>query len=105
MKHAGLQSFVDYLDGERGFSEHTVRAYLRDLDQFGAYLAHGPSVFDAPSAAVSGAGGPPAIPATIDLLDRAKRDDVRAFLGHVQTAGGSARTAARKLASIRAAYQ
>ena len=106
MKHAGLQKFVNYLEGERAFSDHTVRAYLRDLDQFGAYLAHGPSAFDAAGGATnSGAGGSPAFAATMDLLDRAKRDDVRAFLGHVQTAGGSARTAARKLASIRAAYR
>lgn len=101
MKHSGLQKFVDYLEGERGFSGHTVRAYLRDLDQFCAYLAEGPSAFDADS----GAGGSPAFAATIDLLDRAERNDVRAFLGHVQTAGGSPRTAARKLASMRAAYR
>ncbi len=101
MKHGGLQRFVDYLVGERGFSEHTLRAYLRDLDQFCAYLADGPSAFEANS----GAGGPPAFAATVDVLDRAKRDDVRAFLGHVQTAGGSPRTAARKLASMRAAYK
>ncbi len=101
MKRGGLQKFVDYLEGERGFSEHTVRAYLRDLDQFCAYLAQGPSAFQADS----GAGGSPAFAATIDLLGRAERDDVRAFLGHVQTAGGSARTAARKLTSIRAAYK
>ena len=109
MKHDGLQKFVDYLQSERGFSNHTVRAYLRDLDQFCAYLADGPSAFQADSRArggsSGGAGGSPAFSATIDLLDHAGRNDVRAFLGHVQTAGGSPRTAARKLASMRAAYK
>jgi len=98
VKHAGLQKFVAYLEGERGYSEHTVRAYLRDLDQFGGYIDYGPSAFDADDASSDSF-------ATLDLLDRAARDDVRAFLGHVQTAGGSPRTAARKLASIRAAYK
>ena len=101
MNHGGLQKFVGYLVGERGFSDHTVRAYLRDLDQFCAFLADGPSAFQADS----GAGGSPAFAATIDLLDSAERNDVRAFLGHVQTAGGSPRTAPRQLASMRAAYR
>lgn len=101
MKHDGLQKFVDYLVVERGFSEHTLRAYLRDLDQFCAYLTGGPAAFQADS----GAGGSPAFAATIDILEHAGRDDVRAFLGHVQTVGGSPRTAARKLASMRAAYK
>ncbi|MCH7908944.1 MAG: site-specific integrase, partial [Candidatus Hydrogenedentes bacterium] len=32
MDHPGLQKFVNYLEVERGYSQHTVRAYLRDLD-------------------------------------------------------------------------
>ena len=97
MEHGGLQKLVNYLDGERGFSEHTLRAYLRDLDQFCGYLAHGPSALDAPSDEEA--------PATLKVLGRAERNDVRSFLGHVQTMGASPRTAARKLASIRAAYK
>lgn len=99
MAKTAVEKFTDYLRGERGFSEHTVRAYVRDVEQFCRYLRLGPKAFDGNGAAE---GGTPedALP----HLDRASRNDVRAFLGHVQTAGGSARTAARKLASIRAAY-
>jgi len=97
VKHSGLQKFADHLETERGYSAHTVRAYLRDVDQFCGYIAAGPAAFDGDRA-----GSAP--DATVELLDRADRNDLRAFLGHVQTAGSSARTAARKLASIRAAY-
>jgi site-specific recombinase XerD len=40
-----VKCFVDYLEGERGFSPHTLRAYLNDLDQFCDYLQHGPQSF------------------------------------------------------------
>jgi integrase/recombinase XerC len=97
VEHPGLQSFANHLESERGYSAHTVRAYLADVDGFHAYLQHGPRAFDADAELET----PPATP---DALSRASRNDIRAYLGHVQTAGGSARTAARKLASIRAVY-
>ncbi len=94
-----LNKFSRYLGAERGCSDHTVRAYLRDVHQFCRYLHAGPKAFDAGHT-------PDDTPAdALELLDNASRNDVRAFLGHVQTVGGSARTAARKLASIRAAYK
>lgn len=93
-----IERFVAYLETERGFSPHTIRAYLADLDQFCDYVEHGPDSFER---------GPeePRPPATLRALSRAARNDVRAFLAHVQTAGGTPRTSARKLASIRAAYR
>jgi len=42
------QSFVNYLEGERAFSPHTVRAYLNDVGQLCDYLRFGPAVFDRP---------------------------------------------------------
>lgn len=98
VEHAGLQDFVNYLETERGFSAHTVKAYVTDLDQFGAYLEHGPAAF-----AEDHEGDP--VNTTPKLLSKAGRNDVRAFLGHLQTAGGTPKTSARKLASIRAAYK
>lgn len=98
MQHGGLQTFVDHLEGERGFSRHTVRAYVTDLDQFARYLRLGPKAFD-------GAAEEEPAEASIDDLQRATRNDVRAFLGHVQTSGGSRRTSARKLAALRTAYR
>lgn len=95
----GIQRFVDYLETERGYSAHTIRAYLRDIEQYHDYLVLGPKAFEAleddeerpePSLAA---------------LRRANRNDVRAFLGHVQTRGGTPQTAARKLASLRALYK
>jgi integrase/recombinase XerC len=91
-----LQTFVTYLEVERGFSVHTVRAYLRDVEDFCDYLQRGPAAFDG-----EGEREPP----SLERLQRATRNDVRAYLGHVQTRGGSPKTSARKLASIRAAYK
>ena len=97
MQHAGLQQFVKYLEGERGYSPHTIRAYIHDMDQFGAYLALGPAAFD------TNTEDAPVV--DVKALTKASRNDVRAFLGHVQTAGATPKTSARKLASIRAAYK
>ncbi len=99
MRHVGLQEFIDYLDVERGYSAHTLRAYIRDVEQFCRYLHFGPS------AMTSEANEAEEFDATPEILKRAGRNDIRAFLGHIQTVGGSPRTASRKLASIRAAYR
>jgi integrase/recombinase XerC len=93
-----IQRLVNYLEGERGFSPHTVRAYLKDLEQFCDYVISGPKAFEREP-------GEPRPPATLEALARATRNDIRAFLAHVQTGGGTARTSARKLAAIRAAYK
>lgn len=97
MRHEQLQRFVDHLEVERGFSVHTVRAYLRDLDQFGDYLLNGPAALQHPKTESC----PPTDLAT---LKKAGRNEIRAFLGHVRTRGASTRTSSRKLAAIRAAY-
>jgi integrase/recombinase XerC len=93
-----IKRFTDYLEGERGFSPHTLRAYLNDLDQFCDYVLFGPKSFDRPE-------DEPHPPASLEVLRRATRNDIRAFLGHHQTRGASPRTTARKLAAIRTAYR
>ncbi len=90
-----IRQFSDHLTFERGFSPHTLRAYLSDLDQFCCFVMHGAASLDADA---EGQG------ASLEALRRASRTTIRGFLAHVQTAGGSPRTSARKLASIRAAY-
>ncbi len=93
-----MDRFRRYVEGERDLSAHTVRAYLNDVAQFCDYVACGPGAFRR-------APGEDRPEPSFDLLRRATRDDVRAFLAHVRTVGGSARTAARKLAAIRAAFR
>ncbi len=92
-----VERFVNHLKGERDVSPHTLRAYLNDLAQFCDYLASGPAAFERES-------GEERPAPSLEVLAAANRNDVRAFLAHVRTAGGSARTSARKLAAIRAAY-
>jgi integrase/recombinase XerC len=93
-----IQRFINYLEVERDFSAHTLRAYLNDIEQFCDYAVNGPRAFERdlyeerPSA-------------SLDALRRATRNDIRAFLAHVQSSGGTPRTSARKLAAIRAAYK
>lgn len=98
MGQAELQQFADHLAVEKGYSDHTVRAYLKDIQQFCRYVHFGPKAFQPEYAERES-------PAGAGVLRKASRDDVRAFLGHVQTSGGTPRTAARKLASLRAAYR
>lgn len=94
MKNAGLEDFANYLEVERDYSVHTLRAYLRDVDQFCFFLSEGPSALEdeeVPSGDFA-------------TLAKAKRNDVRAFLGQVRSMGASKRTAARKLAALRSAF-
>ncbi len=96
MNDSATTLFENHLAAEKGFSIHTVRAYVKDLEQFCDYVVAGPDSF---AQAVEERP-----PASLEALRRAQKTDVRAFLAHVQTAGGTSRTSARKLASIRAAY-
>ncbi len=93
-----LQRFSEYLSVERGFSDHTTRAYLTDIAQFCRYLKLGPAALSPEETEE------PAEP-RFEILRRASRNDIRAFLGHLRTLGASPRTAARKLSSIRALYR
>lgn len=93
-----FQKLIDYLAEERGYSAHTLRAYINDVNQFCNYVVLGPKAFDRESES-------PRASASVRVLRRATRDDVRAFLAHLQTSGCCARTAARKLAAVRTAYR
>lgn len=98
MSVVDVLQFMNYLKIERGFSRHTLRAYLNDLDQFCDFLENGPAALRRKEDEVRPR-------ASLDTLRRAGRNEVRSFLAHVQTAGGTPRTAARKLASLRTAYK
>ncbi len=98
MTRLPIDSFINYLQAERGFSEHTVKAYVRDVEQFSGYLTTGPQGMDYEK-------NDQGVALDMKALARADRNDIRAYLGHIQTLGGTPRTSARKLASIRAAYK
>jgi len=98
MSAVDILHFMNHLRVERGFSPHTLRAYLNDLEQFCDFIENGARAFARET------GEERARP-TLATLTRAGKNEVRSFLAHVQTHGGSPRTSARKLASIRAAYR
>jgi integrase/recombinase XerC len=81
--HQHLRSYLQYLDGERGYSRFTVRAYDDDLTGFIAFL--------------SDAG----ITAFGDVTKRT----LRSFLGVLLEYGYSRTSIARKVASVRSFFR
>ena len=98
MSVADILRYLNYLRVEKNFSAHTLRDYPVDLDMFCYYIENCiKALHEDPDE--------PRSPATLTALKRAGKKDIRAFLAHVQTAGATARTAARKLATLRSAYR
>ncbi|MHC4885244.1 MAG: site-specific tyrosine recombinase/integron integrase [Planctomycetota bacterium] len=83
--HPVVNDFLRYLAHERNMSEHTIRNYAVDLEQFVQYLTGAGSLADFP-------GG---------LTHLA----VRGFLAELEESKISKRTAARKLAALRSLYK
>jgi integrase/recombinase XerC len=98
MSQIPILQFVNYLKVERNYSPHTLRAYRRDLDHFCSYMVHG-------SQSLEDDGESLDVAASLDILQSVSKQDIRAYLAHIQTRGSSAKTTARKLASLRAAYR
>ena len=98
MSAIDILQFMNHLKVERRASQHTMRAYLSDLEQFCDFLLNGPAALQRPD-------GEDRPRATLDTLRRADKNAIRSYLAHVQTLGGTPRTSARKLASLRAAYR
>jgi tyrosine recombinase XerC len=82
-----LSFFVHYLRSEKQYSEHTIRAYKDDLEQFFSFLQ-------------DGIGDKKPI-----LLKEISREDLKSYLGNLVRYGQTKRTAARKLASLRAFFR
>jgi integrase/recombinase XerC len=98
-----INRFLDYIDGERNFSAHTVRSYAADLVQFARYLAAGPGEDLAadelpPEEELDG-------PRIEQALLAVEPMGVRGFLAMMRNSGYSKSTVARKLASLRSFYK
>ncbi len=73
-----INSFLRYLKIERGFSEHTIRAYRRDLKDFSEYCASRPE--------------------DVDMID------IRGFVAQQMIRGREKSTVARRLATVRSFF-
>ena len=107
-----IEQFLEYLDGERDFSAHTIRSYAADLAQFcGHLLAATDSVesvgLDRPLPAVEKMPSVDnAPPATLQQRVLAVTPtEVRAYLAMMCNRGYSKSTIARKLATLRSFYK
>jgi len=81
-----LRDFIKYIKDERQYSHHTAKAYKKDLTEFNAYLLeyYGNELLD------------------YNIVDK---QGIRHFLGKKYEEGASARTVARKLASIKSYFK
>ncbi len=78
-----LKEFINHIQIEKRYSEHTVRAYADDISQFAYYLDSNPS--------------------RKDLLF-AEQEDVRQWMIDMVNSGYLPRTLRRKIASLKAFY-
>ncbi len=97
-KHPVIEGFLEYLDGERNFSPHTVRSYSSDLEQFCGFLldcgeGDDESQADEVSQTLS------------HLIDNVTPMQVRGYLGMLRNREYSKATIARKLATLRSFYK
>jgi len=76
-----IAAFIEYLQKERGFSEHTIAAYQRDLNQFIAFIVE------------EGFKN--------DLQSAMNKRPLRAFLFQLSRNGIKPRSIARKLAALK----
>ena len=77
-----LISFMDYLEKEKGFSIHTIKAYRNDIEKFKLFLSM----------------------RTLDIKNVSK-NEIRDFLADEYEKGLSKKTIARRLASIKSFYR
>ncbi len=91
---AACQRFLDHLRSERNCSEHTLRNYASDLDQFAGFLE------DQVKAGCldAGAGGQPEVEGLTHL-------HIRSFLGELYAARLKSSSIGRKLAAVRSLFR
>ncbi|MCX7935187.1 MAG: site-specific integrase, partial [Planctomycetota bacterium] len=85
VNHDAINSFLAYLQSERGMSEHTVRNYGVDIAQFYSYLQAENAAADFPHGVTHLA--------------------IRDFLARLDSRNVSKQTLARKVAALRSFYK
>ena len=80
-----LKEFLNYIQFERGYSAHTVTAYQHDLEKFLNFIYKYDSIL-------------------LKEFGKIDRQAIRHFLGKEYEVGNSAKTVARRLASIKSLF-
>ena len=80
-----LKEFLNYIQFERGYSAHTVTAYQHDLEKFMNFIYKYDSIL-------------------LKDFGKIDRQAIRHFLGKEYEEGNSAKTVARRLASIKSLF-
>ena len=105
-----VQDFLNYLNLEKRFSEHTAKCYGADLRQFGDFLLGGHPEGQAVSSqhTEGGLGTATATQTNVkidQLLLAVDVNSVRSYLAHLNEKQYSKSTVARKLATLRSFYK
>lgn len=101
MIDASLEYFFEHLRVERGLSAHTIRAYECDVEHFCDFIQNKRKAF-APDAEET---RKQRVTADLETLKKATKNDIRSFLAHVQSSGGSVKTVSRKLSALKTVYR
>ena len=80
-----LKDFLNYIQFERGYSAHTITAYQHDLEQFLNFIYQYDSIL-------------------LKDFGKIDRQAIRHFLGKEYEKGNSAKTVARRLASVKSLF-
>jgi tyrosine recombinase XerC len=80
-----LKEFLNYIQYERGYSAHTITAYQHDLEQFLNFIYQYDSIL-------------------LKDFGKIDRQAIRHFLGKEYEKGNSAKTVARRLASVKSLF-
>ena len=100
-----IHEFLDYLNFEKHFSEHTAKCYHADLEQFCGHLAGSSQPEQSHSGFISGGVAVQTETKIEQLLLAITTDSVRAYMTVLNDKQYSKSTIARKLATLRSFYK
>ena len=114
MENNIIQEFINYLNYEKRFSEHTSKCYGADLRQFGEYLIGTSKTFSAKGTSVSSAQPGTSVAADVHTYTEqdygkmfltADINTIRGYLAYLTEKQHSKATIARKIATLRSFYK